>query len=141
MVTKIVADTNIIVSAFGWDGPQRELFKLITKGSVILLISRPIFEELHRVVDYPRLRLSVATKNRILDHILELGRFVSVSSRIEISQDKDDDKFIECAVDGQADYIISGDKHLLNLGVYRGIKIITTIQFLAIFSTNAQPVG
>ncbi len=57
---------------------------------------------------------------------------VDVTSRIDtIKVDPSDNAFLECAVDGRADYIVSGDRHLLGLGTYRGIQIISPREFLA----------
>ncbi len=58
---------------------------------------------------------------------------VTPAERIEvIERDLDDNRILECAVEGNANYIISGDRHLLDLGRYRGIEIITTSEFLAL---------
>jgi len=60
---------------------------------------------------------------------------VKITKRIEaIIDDPDDDKFIECAVSCGADYIISGDKHLLKLKAYEGIKIINAAEFLSYYN-------
>lgn len=68
----------------------------------------------------------------MLYFIKELAEFVHVTSNIAISRNKEDDKFINCALDGNCNYIISGDKDLLEIKEYNGIRIITVKEFLQI---------
>lgn len=63
-------------------------------------------------------------------------RIISVPDLPGVTADPDDDKFVECAVAGNAQWLVSGDKHLLQLGEYQGIRIVTAVKFLHAFSGN-----
>jgi putative PIN family toxin of toxin-antitoxin system len=91
-------------------------------------------EEYIKVLAYPKFSLTEEEIKSILEEeLLPFVTTVGVKSRIShIKADPDDDKFLALAVDGKADYIISGDKHLLNLNEFQSIKIMTVKEFLTI---------
>lgn len=129
---RVVIDTNLFVSSF-WGGKPKRLIDLFIKGKIQLLISPQILEEISRVL------------KEILGDDPEISRFIDLISlnSIEIipnvtlqvvKEDPSDNKFLECAIAGKADYIISGDSHLLDLKEYQGIPIIRVAEFLKIQS-------
>jgi putative PIN family toxin of toxin-antitoxin system len=131
MGKKVVLDTNVFVSALGWKGASREIFKDCIEGSLELFISTEIFDEIKRVLNYPKFRFSQDEINEFLDQILEVGNLVETKVKIEkIKDDPSDNKFLECAVTVDADYIISRDSHILKIEEFEGIKLISPEDYM-----------
>ena len=130
-VTKVVIDTNVFISAFGWDGKPEAVLKLMEQRKVINCITSDIYNELQRVVAYPKLKFSPILQVKILEFVFSWSRFVQPKETVAvIAEDPDDDKFLACAVAANTSAIISGDPHLLGLGSYHNIPIMTPAQFL-----------
>ncbi len=130
-VTKVVIDTNVFISAFGWDGKPEAVLSLMEQRKVVNCITNDIYAELQRVVAYPKLKFSSTLQVNILEFVFSWSRFVQPKEPVAvIVDDPDDDKFLTCAVAANASAIISGDPHLLGLGSYRNIPIMTPAQFL-----------
>ena len=130
-MSRIVADTNVVISATFWRGYPRAIFDLARQGHVTLLSSPPIEAELIRVLSYPKFGLNAAELLPILNDIRRIVEFVDVRSRLAVIQeDPTDNIVLECALDGGADYIVSGDHHLLALREHRGTRIVTARDFL-----------
>jgi putative PIN family toxin of toxin-antitoxin system len=137
---KAVIDTNIIVS--GIISPkgssrrilelaQEEVFKAVTSVS----INKEILSVLHREHIYKKYNLNEDIIDDIAAFLYEGTILVEGAYEVlKIRKDPADDKFISCAVEGDADYIVSGDEHLLNLKHYRGIQIISAKSFLKILN-------
>ena len=131
MGKKVVLDTNVFVSALGWKGASREIFQNCIKGNLKLFISAGIFDEIKRVLSYPKFKFNQDEIGEFLDQILEVGNFVETKVRVEIIQDDpSDNKFLECAATVNADYIISRDPHILKIKEFEGIKVISPEDFI-----------
>jgi uncharacterized protein len=130
---RLVIDTNILISSF-FGGNPKKVIDLWRRGTAILCLTEEILEEYFRVL--ARFPIKPETKNK-LAAILQEGRNIELinPSRnfVVVQDDPEDDKFIDCAIEAQADYIISGDKHLLRLRDYRSIPIYSPKEFLHIF--------
>ena len=131
---RVVVDTNVFMSSFFGCNPRR-IIDLWIEGGITICLSKDILDEYVGVL----LRMGL-DKDKELDELLNLfshgfnSLFTAKPPQINIiSDDPDDNKFIECAVGLEADYIISGDKHLLNLREYCGIKISSPRKFLDIY--------
>ena len=134
-VTKVVIDTNIFVSGFGWNGKPEEVLKLIKDRQIVNYSSAEIFEEIRRVVSYPKLRFSEPLQIAILEFVLFYSEFIAPQKRFfTVTEDPDDNKFLECAIEAKVDYIISGDPHLLDMKKSKTVKIVTPREFLDIIS-------
>jgi hypothetical protein len=132
--SRVVLDTSVSISAILFHGRPSRLVGLWQKGRLHVLMSSDVLNEYVRVLAYPKFRLAKEDIKSIIEQ--ELIPFVepvktSAVFRI-IVEDPSDDKFLVLAVDGQADHIISGDKHLLGLKEFRGIKIVTAEEFLSL---------
>ena len=126
MGTKVVLDTNVFVSALGWRSASREIFNECIKGKLELFISVEIFDEIKRVLNYPKFKFSRVEIDEFLDQILEVGSLVETKFKVEIiKDDPSDNKFLECAIAVGADYLISRDPHVLKIKEFEGIKIIS----------------
>jgi putative PIN family toxin of toxin-antitoxin system len=130
---KVVIDTNVFVSAlFSAHGTPRRIIDLWKTGEITLCITKEILEE---YIDVLR-RFDFIEKHelkRLLDLFKKRMNLIFIAFTLSLSVIKDDpgdNKFIECAVAAQAQYIISGDKHLKALKMYRNIKIVSPSEFL-----------
>ena len=130
----IVVDTNIVVSALLFGGHPGDLAKLWQAGKLDPIFSKDILDEYLKVLAYPKFSLSEKEIEFLLkQEILPYFRVVETSEiqpKTIIRADPDDDKFIICALADKCDLIISGDKHLLDLGIFQNIEIITPSAFL-----------
>jgi putative PIN family toxin of toxin-antitoxin system len=129
--TRGVLDTNILVSAALLAGPPRKAFdKLLDSGTI--LISEPVILELADVLNRERFDRYVTydARMRFLIGVLKVAELVEISETIEACRDPKDDKLLELAVSGFADVLVTGDKDLLVLDPFRGIRIITPSAYL-----------
>lgn len=128
---KVVLDTNITIAAFFWKGYPRVVYDLACARKIIMLMSSDMEKEFIRVVGYSKFGLSAKEIPPFIRNLRNHAEFVKTTSRLSvIDADSTDNIFLECAIDGGADYIISGDKHLLDLGEYKGIHILKAREFL-----------
>jgi len=133
---RAVVDTNILVRALirpqGTVGP---ILLHLRRGDYTLLYSDAILEELVDVLNRPRIRdkygLSEADIRTVIALILLRGEYVAPHITIHACRDPHDDKFLEVAVSGQADVIVSGDEDLRVLSPFRGIPVVSPREFLA----------
>jgi uncharacterized protein len=129
---RIVLDTNTVISALLFSGTASRLVPLWQSRRVVMLISRAILEEYLRVLAYPKFRLTnEEIKGLMEEEILPFVETVRVRRRLSVvRRDPDDDKFLECAVGGRAECLVTGDRDLLDLGSYRRVQILTVRDFL-----------
>ncbi|MGA1875404.1 MAG: putative toxin-antitoxin system toxin component, PIN family [bacterium] len=133
-MVKVVIDTNIYISAVLFGGNSEKIRKLAREGKIELLVSENILTEiagvLKRKFNWFDWQISELIKDiRAITTLVTPALSLSV-----IKEDEPDNRFLECAVEGKARYIISGDKHHLQpLKEYRGIKILSAAQFLEVF--------
>ena len=133
MVSKVVIDTNIYISAIFWNGKHREVIDLGRDGKITIFTSLDIENEIAGKLK-TTFKLAEEDVNQILLDFSTFTLPIRISKQLIVVQDDpDDNKFIECAVECKANYIISGDRHLLNLKEYEGIKLIKSSDFLKVF--------
>jgi uncharacterized protein len=138
-VKKVVVDTNVFISGFGWDGKPGEILDLLQSRSIENYITSRIFQELQRVVAYPRLKFPETLRTKIIEFVLFHSEFVEPKESVAVViEDPDDNKFVECAVEANAEFIISGDPHLLRLKKFKDIKLIDVDRFLNILSKKSS---
>jgi hypothetical protein len=130
MNVRVVLDTHIFISSF-FGGMRKRIIELWKSGQIILCLSDEILEEYLLVLsrfwfDWPDIE-PVVNLFKEGKHIL---RVVPKEKIIMIRKDKEDNKFLECAVAGGAIYIISADQHLLRLKKYRDVQIISPLKSL-----------
>lgn len=128
---KIVADTNVLISALGWKGNEFELLRRVFAREVSIIISPDLFAELERVAAKQELGFGEDDIAAFFEAIGQVCELVLPEEKLTVVKDDPaDDRVLECALAGGVDYIVSGDRHLLSLGVFRGIPIVTAQQFL-----------
>lgn len=132
---RITVDTNVLISALGWNGAAAAIIEMVLQSGLELCLSAQILSEFYRVVQYPKFGFSNEEIDGFIGRLLPNVVFVSPTQNIgAVPADPDDNKIIECAVAGKSSYIISGDKHLLHLREFEGIKILRASEFLQIIS-------
>ena len=127
---RVVLDTNVYISALLFGGLPGSLLDIAFLQSFVLVISPALLDELDE-------KLLLKFEISVEDTAIIRGKLESIAEIIRpdlvlnvVEDDPDDDRVLECAVKGDADYIVTGDRHLLKLGVYEGISIVTVRQFL-----------
>jgi putative PIN family toxin of toxin-antitoxin system len=128
---RVVADTNVIISALLFGGSPEQIFLAGLRGEIQLIISPPILKELEKVLN-GKFKLSAGFVKDMLDFIEDVAEIVQTTSRIKVILHPDgDNRVLECAVDGSAEFIVTGDtKHILPLKQYKGIRILSPSEFL-----------
>jgi putative PIN family toxin of toxin-antitoxin system len=128
---RVVADTNILVSAILFGGHPERVFLAGSRWEIQLLTSLFLLKELERVLK-GKFKLSSHLVREIIEEVRVVAEIVQVSSHIKaISHPDEDNRVLECAIDGRADFIVTGDtKHILPLKEYGGIKILSASGFL-----------
>ncbi len=126
-VKKVVLDTNILVSALLFKGRLSEIVDLWKNGKIVSVFSKETFEEFRAFLEYAKFSLSTQEIKMIIEEeVLPFFEVVEVTNEIKgICRDPDDDKFLACAVSAKADFIVTGDKDLLEIGRYGSVKIIS----------------
>ena len=127
---KSVLDTNIFISGIFWRGASNKVIINWKEGKFMLVTSLETISEIIKVLKDFKIRLSDDMIKEWVDLIVRNSIIVEPKEKIEIVKDDPKDNiFIETAVAGNVDYIISQDNHLLKLKEFRGIKIITPEEF------------
>jgi len=139
---RTVFDTNLLVSALiNPHGVPAKILEAWEHGEIILITSELILDEVHRTLLSSKARkYHRRSEEEIEDFLDELIEYcVLVPGDIEVSEiedDPSDDKLLSCALEGEADFIVSGDKHLKALREYRGVQILSPNAFLAVLKSN-----
>lgn len=126
----VVLDTNVLVSAAGFGGPPLDAVFRAFDRDVQLLASEETLEELARVMDYEHLPFTDAEKAQYLTILRHGAEIVDPDHDLDVVRDADDNKFLEVALEGEADYVVSGDSDLLDLGSHGDIQILSPAEFL-----------
>jgi putative PIN family toxin of toxin-antitoxin system len=128
---RVVLDTNILVCALISDGKPRELFRKGIESQFLILTSDPMLKELARVLRRPKFKTNPNEILRITLALHNSAEVVSVKTKLKVVKaDPKDDVVIETAYDRHADFIVTGDGHLLELENFKGIKITTVEKIL-----------
>ncbi len=140
---RAVVDTNVFVARLlSPAGAPARVFDLWEAEAFELLVSEPILAEYARVLAYPhlaaRFRLDAAAIARVISALRQFAILVEPTESLAVVvADPADDRFLECAVAGGAEYVVSGDAHLLRLGEYRGIQVLPPAAFVTLFGDQA----
>lgn len=137
---RVVIDTNVIVSAvLNPKGKPAAILDAIVDGELLLILSDAILEEVRHVFTYSKIEnllqkngITQRETNTLIDTLGDMALFVPGNLELNIVEDDPaDNKFVACAIEGNADFLISGDHHLTELGTYEGIQILTPDEFLS----------
>jgi len=132
-VIRAVLDTNVVVSAVLFEGRASRLVPLWQQRRFLPVISSAVLEEYLQVLAYPKFELTAEEIQQVIDEFLPYAEVTSPKERVKVvRRDPADNKFLDCAVAGKAQYLVSGDQDLLSLRSFRGIPIVAVSEFLAI---------
>lgn len=131
-MTRVVLDTNVLVSALITNGKPRRLLLKLRKDHTVV-ISRKITAELADVLARDKFGVTEVQTEKFLLAILRKAKLVSPHSRFKVvPEDPDDNEILNVAYSGKADYVVTGDSHLLALKKFKRIPIVTVDEMLKI---------
>ena len=131
---RVVLDTNVFVSGIFWKGSSNKILNLWKDGKFEIVSSAETISEIVKVLRDFKIRLP----DKIIKGIVELIAINSSIVDLEgclnlVKDDPKDNMFIEAALEGNAYFIVSQDKHLLKIREFKGIKIVTPDEFISLF--------
>jgi putative PIN family toxin of toxin-antitoxin system len=135
-VIAAVVDANVLVSAvLSPAGTPAQVLDSWRKGRFVLVLSTAILAEIYRVLHYPKIAMrhqwSAAQIHTFVDTLVSQARLTPGALTLAVIEDDPaDNRYLECAVEGEAGFLASGDQLLLNLGAYQGVTILTPRAFL-----------
>lgn len=128
---RVVIDSNVYISAFLFGGHAKTIINSVLQGKVHGFISLGIIDEVRGVIQRPKSGLSPEQALRFVEELHFMCELVSPEKRFQvIPDDPDDDMVLDCAYAGNANFIISGDSHLLNLKAWKSIQILSPSEFV-----------
>lgn len=135
---RAVVDTNILIRALiKPDGPVGPVLKRLAANDYTLVYSEPLLDELLAKLALPRIRHKYHLDDQAIETVLALfalrGVLVHPARRIQVCRDAKDNMVIEAALEGAAEYVVSGDEDLLTLKRFERIRVVTPRIFLAAF--------
>ncbi|MFQ5710872.1 MAG: putative toxin-antitoxin system toxin component, PIN family [Candidatus Geothermarchaeales archaeon] len=138
---RVVLDGNVWVSAIVWGGIPARIVGAAEEGAIEILLSEEILVEINRILKYGRLRgiyeEAGVKREEIIAVLSRIGRFVDVTTKLDVvKEDPTDNAFIECAVDGRAGYLVSGDGHLLSIREYKNVKVVSAKDFIKVIEES-----
>ena len=127
---RVVLDTNVLISALLFDGVPERIFLAGLRGEIQLLTSISLSEELEKVLK-EKFRIEAHAVADTIELVKSVAEVVEVKSRLRVILHPDgDNRVLECASDGKADFVVTGDtKHILPLGKYKGTRILSPAEF------------
>ena len=127
---RTVLDTNIIISS-ALGGALVLILERWDEGAFTVIVTSDILREYFEVLNRPKFKLKQETIDKITRYIYQFSEFVIPEEKIKlIEADPADDKFLEAAIAGKVDFIVSGDTHLLELKEFRSIPILSGREFM-----------
>ena len=128
---KIILDTNVFISGVFFSGPPYRILQGWRDTKIQLVISVEIFQEYQRVAEELSIQFPGIDISEILDLVLVKAEMTHAEALPEsISADSADDMFLACAIASSTKFIVSGDKHLLDISPYRGVTVLKPRQFV-----------
>ena len=131
---KIVLDTNVFISGIFFSGPPFQILRAWKNKRLQIILSQDILIEYQRVAESLTLKYPSIDILPIIELVTVHGQFVDTKNiDITVCEDPDDNKFIECAIASDTKIIVSGDKHLLKIKEFKGIKVYKPLEFVEIY--------
>jgi uncharacterized protein len=140
---RAVLDANVFVSGILTEGVPRRILRAWRAGRFQLVTSEAILGEIGRVLRYPK----IARRHRwleteilaFMESLEALAIMTPGNLRLRmIDADPADDRYLECAVEGEAAYVVTGDRHLLDLRAYRDIEILSPREFIELLDYSSR---
>lgn len=136
---RLVIDTNIVVSAaLKPGGLQRTVLLLATNKPATLYVSEAVLAEYREVLARPELKIRMGLRQQLLQLIQSRAHPIKPSRTLQVTKDPDDNKFLECADAGRADYLVTGNtRHFPKF--WKKTKVITSREFVDIVAPHLIP--
>ena len=136
---RAVLDANVFVSGILTEGFPRRILRAWRAGQFDLVTARAVLDEIARVLRYPKIvrrhRWSETEIREFMENLAALAIVTPGKLRLSVvAADPTDDRYLECAVEAEADCIVTGDRHLLDLGAYGEVEIISPREFAGLLS-------
>jgi putative PIN family toxin of toxin-antitoxin system len=124
-----------------WGGKPAEIIKAAEQNKVSILTSEEIIAEISQVLTYPKLKNIYQAEGLrsedLIETVLKIAKFVKVTTKLNVVLEHPaDDKFIECSQTARAQYIVSGDNHLLKVACYKKTQIVSVNEFLQVIENK-----
>ena len=137
----LVLDTNVVVSGLMWDGPPRRLLDLAVGNDVALFSSTVLLDELANVLRRRKFNARLASRGLTAEFLIRRYRRITTlvhPARVDrvVPGDADDDHVVAAALGAGAEAIATGDRHLLALDPYRGIRILAPAAVLELLNLS-----
>jgi uncharacterized protein len=137
---RAVLDTNVVISAtLIAGGNEDRIVRAWRRGVFELVLSPPILDEMGRALLYEKLRkarwMTEEEMVLLLRALAQESVLVPGRVRVGICRDPEDNKFLEAAIEAKAGYVVTGDKDLLDLKAFRGVRIVRPTAFLEVLRT------
>jgi putative PIN family toxin of toxin-antitoxin system len=133
---RVVLDSNVLISALQFGGKPERILRLALTEAFIALTSNPLKEELRGVLQ-GKFKMPAQLASEVCAAYWLVAECVFPLSETHLCPDEADNRVIECAIDGCADFIVTGDRHLLNLAPIQGFSIVNPNGFLSFL--DSQP--
>jgi putative PIN family toxin of toxin-antitoxin system len=132
---RAVVDTNVVVSGLiKPDGPCGRILRALRERDFVIVVSAELLKELSAVLQYPKIQTKYGIDRTVREALFALialrGDLVTAAEPVSVCRDSDDDRILEAALAGQADFIVSGDADLSGLKRFRGVRIVSPKGFL-----------
>ncbi len=139
---RVVLDANIFISALiSSQGNPAKILEKWQKRELEVVVSPAIVDEIERVTGYVRLQKKYRRireeREGLIDDLRNFATMVDPQQELSVVQaDDSDNRYIECAIESGANYIVTGDPHLLDIGDYQGIPILTPVIFVVLLENT-----
>ena len=134
-MVKIVIDTNVVLSAILFGGKPRQILEAALGGTIKICISAATIAELERVLHRSKFGFGSQMVQTIISEITAIAEWVEPHRHRQlVVDDPDDNMFLDCAIEGKVDYLVSGDHHLLSIGKCEGMQVINPDGFIEILA-------
>jgi uncharacterized protein len=139
---RLVLDTNVVVSALLWDGAPKQLLRVSHSEGILLFTSTPLLEELTETLSKKKLERKIAASLLSADQLVNFySELVSVVRPVivpRLAPDPDDDMVIGTALAVKANFIVTGDRTLLSVAKYEGVRIVSVSEALAVVAQSTS---
>ena len=126
---KIVVDTNVIISGVFFNGLPYRFLNEIVSNEIEIVASEEIINEYYNISEELVKSKTGKFNKELFDIVIDKIKIINTQTKINVCRDPDDNKFLECAVDGRAIYVVSGDKDLLTIQQYQGVLIVSVADY------------
>ncbi|RRK32820.1 putative toxin-antitoxin system toxin component, PIN family [Schaedlerella arabinosiphila] len=126
---RIVIDTNVLISGVFFGGFPRKILSAVVGQKIFACATAEIIIEYEEIVQEMISRKQGHINRSILSPLIKAMKIIEPVTHVKVCRDPDDNKFLECANDSHALYVVSGDKDLLIIGQYENVQIVTAKEF------------